>query len=257
MSLVEIEAQLKEPFALEDIDLKPQSKPFDRDGKTLCMAVPFADPRVYQDRLNALAYGEWSTPPPIAVTVGQKLICYVTVVICGVPHTDVGEADPGENQGTEAYAQGFKRACSQFGLGRYFYSLDKAYVPYNKERKTIDLDYKGRLSVVRGMYQKAGITVPGNARADEQLHELTKPGPARMGNGHQDEPGEPKQSDNLTQLVKNARTRAYKLSIKTQVEFETFCEEITGKKSGHVLVDIARINGELTEREKAAAKGAA
>jgi hypothetical protein len=92
---------------------------------------------------------------------------------------------------------------------------------------------------------------------DEQLNDLARPGPARMGNGHQDETGEPKQPDNLAQLVKNARTRAYKLGIKTQVEFETFCEEITGKKSGHVLVDIARINGELTEREKAASKGAA
>jgi hypothetical protein len=63
------------------------------------------------------------------------------------------------NQGTEAWAQAFKRACSQFGLGRYLYDLEKAWVPYNPQRKQIDLDATGRRNVVRTMYQKAGISV--------------------------------------------------------------------------------------------------
>lgn len=156
-TLAEIEAQLSEPFALDDIDFLPKGK-IEKEGKTLCMALPYADPRVYQDRLNALCPGEWSTPTPTALTVGNKLVCYVTVVICGVPHSDVGEADPGENQGTEAWAQAFKRACSQAGLGRYLYNLEKEWVPFNTQRKMIDLDKAGKAAIVKKMYQKAGIT---------------------------------------------------------------------------------------------------
>lgn len=157
MTLVDITAQLEEPFPVEDIELLPKGS-VERDGKTLCMAMPYADVRVYQDRLNKLAPGEWSTPPPLALVVGTKLVCYVTIVIYGVSHTDVGEAGPGENQGTEAFAQAFKRAASQFGLGRYLYNLEKAWVPYNKERKQIALDAKGIKAIVWQMYQKAGIS---------------------------------------------------------------------------------------------------
>ena len=162
-TLTDIAVQLKEPFAFDDIDFLPKSS-IERDGKTLCMALPYADPRVYQDRLNAIAYGEWSTPPPVVIAAGNKLICYVTVVLCGVPHTDVGEAvlkaangKDEENTGTEAWAQAFKRACSQFGLGRYLYDLDKEWVPFNPQKKLIDLDAAGKRAIVRKMYQKAGI----------------------------------------------------------------------------------------------------
>jgi hypothetical protein len=167
--LVDIMQALAEPFAIEEIGLLPKGK-YEREGKTICMAMPFADPRAYQDRLNKLAYGEWQTPPPIALTVGDKLICYVTVIICGIAHTDCGEAEPGDNQGTEAWSQGFKRACSQFGLGRYLYDLEKAWTPFDVQRKRIDLDEAGQLSVVRKMYQKAGL--------------LPAPQPAQNGNGH-------------------------------------------------------------------------
>ena len=161
MTLVDITAQLEEPFSLEDIELLPKGQ-VERDGKMLCMAMPYADVRVYQDRLNKLAPGEWSTPPPLALVVGTKLVCYVTIVIYGVSHTDVGEAGPGENQGTEAFAQAFKRAASQFGLGRYLYNLEKAWVPYDTKRKQINLDAKGIKAIVWQMYQKAGVSFSQN-----------------------------------------------------------------------------------------------
>ncbi len=140
---------------------------------------------MYQDRLNAIAYGEWSTPAPVVVVAGNKLICYVTVVLCGVPHTDVGEATNNEeNTGTEAYAQAFKRACSQFGLGRYLYDLEKEWVPFDLQRKQISLDKAQKQAIVKKMYQKAGIVVgtPKVERNDQALHDLAKPGPARIGN---------------------------------------------------------------------------
>src|SRR5258708_706 len=175
--LREFEAQLKEPFALDDMDFLPKGK-VEREGKTLCMALPYADPRVYQDRLNTIAYGEWSTPAPVVVVAGNKLICYVTVVLCGIPHTDVGEATNNEeNTGTEAWAQAFKRACSQFGLGRYLYDLEKEWVPFDLQRKQVGLDKAQKQAIVKKMYQKAGIVVgtPKVERNDQALHDLAKP----------------------------------------------------------------------------------
>jgi hypothetical protein len=168
MALVDIASQLEEPFPLEDIELLPKGS-VERDGKTLCMAMPYADVRVYQDRLNRLAPGEWSTPPPLALVVGTKLVCYVTIVIYGVSHTDVGEAGPGENQGTEAFAQAFKRACSQVGLGRYLYNLEKAWVPYDTKRKQISLDANGIKAIVKQMYQKAGVPFSQNGASPKTV----------------------------------------------------------------------------------------
>lgn len=162
-TLTDITAQLAAPFALDEIGFLPKGK-VEREGKTLCMALPYADPRVYEDRLNALAPGEWSTPAPIALVAGNKLICYVTVIVYGVAHTDVGEATNNEeNTGTEAWAQAFKRACSQFGLGRYLYDLEKEWVPFNPQKKQIDLDRAGLRAIARKMYQKAGLATPDAA----------------------------------------------------------------------------------------------
>lgn len=166
-SLAEIAAQLEEPFALADIDFLPKGQ-FEKDGKQMVMGLPYADPRVYQDRLNAVCPGDWSTQANVTVA-GTKILTLVTVTICGVAHTDIGEASldgpTKENAGTESFAQGFKRACSQVGLGRYLYALDKAYLPYNKQYKKIDLDANGLRNEVRKLYAKAGLT---SQRANEQ-----------------------------------------------------------------------------------------
>lgn len=158
-NLADIAAQLEKPFALEDIDFLPKGQ-FEKDGKAMVMGLPYADPRVYQDRLNAVCPGEWTSQASVTVA-GSKIITLVTVTICGVAHTDIGEASldgpTKENAGTESFAQGFKRACSQVGLGRYLYSLDKAYLPYDKQRKRVALDANDLRNEVRKLYTKAGI----------------------------------------------------------------------------------------------------
>lgn len=246
-TLLDIAAQLAAPFALDDIDFLPKGK-VEREGKTLCMALPYADPRVYQDRLNAIAYGEWSTPAPVVIVAGNKLICYVTVILCGVPHTDVGEANNNEeNTGTEAFAQAFKRACSQFGLGRYLYNLEKEWVPFNAQRKMIDLDKAGKATIVRKMYQKAGIAVGKPAPVTPPpIITVTDQDMLPASNGH----AESEQSDGTKQLLAKARLRGVKLGIRNIDEWIDFMEQVTGKREGHTLTDIAKINGELTIREK-------
>ena len=159
LTLAEITPALLVPFALEDIGFLPKNN-FEQNGQTVCLALPFADKRCYEDRLNAICPGEWTNEITMLVA-GSKIIASCKLTICGISHSDVGEAAlSSENAATEAYAQAFKRACSQFGLGRYLYELDKAYLPYDKAKKRIDLDAPGLKAEARKLYIKAGLIQP-------------------------------------------------------------------------------------------------
>ena len=179
MNLIDIMTPLAQPFAPQDIDFLPKSQ-FEKDGKTMCIGLPFADPRVYQDRLNEVCPGEWSSQATVIVA-GAKLVSVVTVTVCGVPHTDVGEAPlTSENAATESFAQGFKRACAQTGLGRFLYALEKQYLPYDKQKKRFALTPQELLNAVKVMYRKAGLlssaSVPVPAR--ETIDEPSDDSPA-------------------------------------------------------------------------------
>jgi len=117
----------------------------------------YADPRAYTDRLNEV-FGEWGWTRRYDVQVAQnferrapgnkmeaavaaKIVVVSTVTIHGLgSHTGVGEEwadDP--NAATRAEAQAFKRACVCFGLGRYLYDLERAWVDldeHNRPRQT-------------------------------------------------------------------------------------------------------------------------
>ena len=146
-TLASLKEALQQPFAPETIQFLPKDIQ-QENGKTVCLALPYANKRVYEDRLNELVFGEWSTPyvPPFAQ--GNKLILPVTVVILGVAHTDYGEeyflttgkggnTREDENTATEAYSQAFRRACAQFLLGRYLYDLPKLKLPYDPKSRQI------------------------------------------------------------------------------------------------------------------------
>jgi hypothetical protein len=167
ITLQSLEAGLREPFALEEISFLPKA-PANEGGKWTCLALPYADKRVYEDRLNELAFGLWSTPPNPPFVAGNKLVIPVTVLLCGVQHTDYGEAflssvsrkgetREEENSATEAYSQGFRRACAQFRLGRYLYSLPKVRVPYDPTRREIALPPEKKRELVERLYRKAGL----------------------------------------------------------------------------------------------------
>lgn len=236
-TLQEIASQLREPFPLAAIELLPKGK-LEREGKTLCMGMPYADVRVYEDRLNSLVPGEWSTPPCTTIVAGNKLLTYVTVIICGVAHTDVGEAfvtSTSENSGTEAWAQGFKRACSQFGLGRYLYDLDKEWVPYNAQRKAIDLDAAGIRAIAHKMYQKAGIPVPRQASSE------SKPLPPA-----------PAQNTSLSDLIKRAKQRAQTLGLAHNATEWAAVLEYVGLADIKTVADVGKVNDYLNDVEQGA-----
>jgi hypothetical protein len=128
------------PFHPNDISWRVTNK--SKDGKRGCV-IPYGDQRAYTDRLNlTVTPAGWtrtysvSTISPVTrvkknqtIQTGKVIVtCVVTIALLG-SHTGTGEmwADD-ENAMTRAEAQAFKRACSCFGLGRYFYDFAEMWV---------------------------------------------------------------------------------------------------------------------------------
>jgi hypothetical protein len=108
---------------------------------------PYADPRVYTDRLNQLftpsgwnrTYNMAALPNIVRGINGREFVtgkvlmsCVLTIPRLG-SHTGTGEewADS-EMAVTSAEAQAFKRACSCFGLGRYLYRVSERWVDLDR-----------------------------------------------------------------------------------------------------------------------------
>ena len=128
----ELYAQLCQPF--DERDLRHRAGAVSRD-KTKAQALPYVEPRVYEDRLNQLVPGDWSvTFDPWGE---QRIICRLT--IHGVTRSSTGEASdsPDNIAGTSAEAQAFKRACAKFGLGRYLYAIAPTWTDYDPNTRKI------------------------------------------------------------------------------------------------------------------------
>ena len=112
--------------------------------------VPYADPRAYTDRLNALFTPRGWTREYKVETMGNitrmkkgesivsgKVLVTCMVTISGIgSHSGTGEEWADDDNGmTSADAQAFKRACSCFGLGRYFYDFPVFWVDLGQNRQ--------------------------------------------------------------------------------------------------------------------------
>src|SRR6266702_6861666 len=180
---------LRAPFPPTEIKFLPKS-PVQRGDAWICLALPYADKRAYEDRLNALVPGRWSTPPMTPLVAGNKLVIPVTLVICEIAHTDVGEAfltslsrkgelREEENAATEAYSQAFRRACAQVGLGRYLYDLPKVWVPYDPQKRAIALTEEELRQLAERLYRKVGL-LPAAPSARLNGAAVSRPGPGQM-----------------------------------------------------------------------------
>ena len=144
-------ACLEEPFASKDVKWLVAAT--SRDGRK-GRVTPYADPRAYTDRLNQIFTASgWTreytvhTLSPITrmkkdkpIQTGKVLvICVVSIPGVGT-HSGSGEewADD-ENAMTSAEAQSFKRACSVFGLGRYFYNFVEMWVDLDEYKRPREL----------------------------------------------------------------------------------------------------------------------
>jgi hypothetical protein len=132
------------PFHPDAISWRVTNK--SKDGKRGCV-IPYGDQRAYTDRLNdVFTPAGWTrvynvtTLSPVTrmkrdktIQTGKVIVtCMVTIHALG-SHSGSGEmwADD-DNAMTRAEAQAFKRACSCFGLGRYFYEFAEMWVDLNE-----------------------------------------------------------------------------------------------------------------------------
>jgi hypothetical protein len=145
--IADVLLRLEEPFDKDEVKWLVAAT--SRDGRK-GRVTPYANPRAYTDRLNEiLTASGWTrqytvhTISPVTrlkkdktIQTGKVLVtCTVTVAGIG-SHSGSGEewADD-ENAMTSAEAQAFKRACSCFGLGRYFYNFAEIWVELNENKQ--------------------------------------------------------------------------------------------------------------------------
>lgn len=151
----ELVQKLSAPFRPEDISWKPQTVDY---RKKTALAVAYADPRAYVDRLNEVfGVGEWSDTYHFIATPfnkfirgkkaygtqlatedkqipGDKVIVVATLIVkdYGISVSSTGDSDASDdNAATSAEAQAFKRAAMKLGIGRYLYELPKVTAGYD------------------------------------------------------------------------------------------------------------------------------
>lgn len=123
-------AKLRQPFHPSHITWKPGAVKGDR-----ALAMPYADLRVYMNRLDEVCGLNWSVE--YEPWGNDRVICRLT--IGNVTRSSTGEtskeAERGEIGGTVAEAQSFKRAAAMFGLGRYLYQLPTGWADFDPGTK--------------------------------------------------------------------------------------------------------------------------
>ena len=157
--------RLAAPFAPSAIIWKPGAT----SGQK-CMALPYADLRAYQDRLDAVCGVEWAVE--YLPWGDHRVIARVT--IAGITRASTGEMTAQEesagNGGTVAEAQAFKRSCAMFGLGRYLYDLPSPWVAFDAEKKRITADGLAELNTRYKAWYARKVAGSAEAPADANGH---------------------------------------------------------------------------------------
>ena len=140
-------AELEVPFPPDHVHWRVMNTSNDKKRGQI---VPYADPRAYTDRLNALfSPPGWTRDYRVEtmnnitrVKKGESILSGKVLVTCTVTiiglwsHSGTGEEWADDDNGmTSADAQAFKRACSCFGLGRYFYDFNPPWVDLDQNRQ--------------------------------------------------------------------------------------------------------------------------
>lgn len=147
LDLKKVLPELEVPFPPDQVRWRVMNTSNDKKRGQI---VPYADPRAYTDRLNALFSPQgWTRDYRVetmsnitrvnkgeAIITGKVLVtCTVTITGLG-SHSSTGEEWADDPNGmTAADAQAFKRACAVFGLGRYFYDFVAPWVDLDQNRQ--------------------------------------------------------------------------------------------------------------------------
>ena len=141
--------ELEVPFSPDQVRWRVTNTTNDKKRGQI---VPYADSRAYTDRLNALFTPQgWTREYKVEtmtnitrVKKGESIVSGKVLVTCKVTilgigsHSGTGEEWADDDNGmTSADAQAFKRACSCFGLGRYFYDIQAVWVDLDQNRQPV------------------------------------------------------------------------------------------------------------------------
>ena len=149
LDVTKLLAELEVPFSPDQVRWRVTNTTNDKKRGQI---VPYADSRAYTDRLNALFTPQgWTREYKVETMtnitrvkkgesiVSGKVLVTCTVTILGIgSHSGTGEEWADDDNGmTSADAQAFKRACSCFGLGRYFYDFNAIWVDLDQNRQPV------------------------------------------------------------------------------------------------------------------------
>ena len=133
--------QLREPFPRDKIKFRPGATTKD---KKKGLALAYADARTFQDRLDDVwGVDNWESH---CITNDGGCICSITLHFHREDGTSyartksdgAGATDVEGEKG--AISDAFKRACVQWGIGRYLYNLSDMWVPLSNGKYIADAD---------------------------------------------------------------------------------------------------------------------
>lgn len=142
VELGQVLRKLEVPFDTEQVQWRIME--WSDDG-TRGLMMPYADPRAYTDRLNALfTPAGWTRKYTVQASApvqrnkrgpAAKILvtCEVTIACIGTNSGTGEDWSDRENALTAAEAQAFKRCLSCFGLGRYLYDMDGEWVELDQQ----------------------------------------------------------------------------------------------------------------------------
>lgn len=162
-----IQAQLAAPFPPDVISWKAQSVKNDK-----ALAVAYIDARDVMDRLDATV-GVVGWRDSYRLLTDGSVRCKLKVEICGkwVSKEDVGSPSEQPDCGDRlkaAFSDALKRAAIKFGVGRYLYSLPKAWVAYDPQKKKMLERPTLPAWAIPGKPQQKQVATPATSQTNAQ-----------------------------------------------------------------------------------------
>ena len=135
--------QLAEPFPPEDLEWRMQGKPFQKDSGWRCRAVTYITNRAVMDRLDKVfGPNNWRNEYRESQNYKDGFLCGISIRIDGEWITKWDGANATDVEPFKGgISDSMKRAAVQWGIGRYLYKLDMAYVPCSEKGFIKPSDY--------------------------------------------------------------------------------------------------------------------
>lgn len=122
-------AILTQPFPHETLGIKIQALSKDKTKAMLICYLQHTDVMGRLDKIDPCWYNQKISLTGEKTDAGMWFICEMTLTLKGVTRINIGEG----NTEKAAYSDALKRCAMLFGVGRYLYDSDQAWVPYNEQ----------------------------------------------------------------------------------------------------------------------------